>query len=126
MEEFEKMAAIELDEAEPVSPENPDLGSGSTDGGDTAEKPEASAEPETQPTTTPTAVMAANDEAPEASEPHTTETAAVEPAHILPSPQPPAGSPAIDAESTSAEAAPAAPRLPEQAETEIYPHDHDQ
>jgi segregation and condensation protein B len=128
MEEFEKMAAIELDEAEPTSPENPDsdsnLGFGSTDGGDTAEKPEASAETETQPTT-PTAVMAANNEAPEASEPHPTETAAVEPAHILPSPQPPAGSPAIDAESTSAEAAPAAPRLPEQAETEIYPHDHD-
>jgi segregation and condensation protein B len=127
MEEFEKMAAIELDEAEPTSPESPDSDSnlefGETDGGDTAEKPEASAESETQPAT-PTAEMAAKDETPDASGPHPTETAAVEPAHTLPTPPPPAGSPAIDAEPTSAEAAPAAPPLPEQAETENYPHDN--
>jgi segregation and condensation protein B len=127
MEEFEKMAAIELDEAEPDSEASlgpgSDLESASTDGDDAADTTAASAQPETSPAT-PTAVMAANDQTPAAPGPHPTETAAIEPAHTLPSPQPPAGTPAIEAVTTSAEAAPAAPPPTEQAETEMYSNDH--
>jgi segregation and condensation protein B len=127
MEEFEKMAAIELDEAEPDSEaslgQGSDLQPGPTGGDDAGDTIAASAEAETSPAT-PTAVMAANDQTPAAPGPHPTETAAIEPAHTLPSPQPPAGTPAIEAVTTSAEAAPAAPPPTEQAETEMYANDH--
>jgi segregation and condensation protein B len=127
MEEFEKMAAIELEEPETTaqaSPgQDPDL-----EQGPTAEDPDTAPDTEapTQPAP-PTAEMAAKDETPAQPGPHPTETAAVEPADTLPSPQPHADSPAIAAEEPNpAEAAPAAPPPPEQAETETYPHDRDQ
>jgi segregation and condensation protein B len=125
MEEFEKMAAIELDEPESepqaIPGQEPDLEQGPTDD-DPASKLDASVEQES-PLDPQTAVMAASDETPALPGPHPTEIAAVEPAHTLPTPQPPADSPAIAAEPIPAEDAPAAPPLTEQAETENYPHD---
>jgi len=125
MEEFEKMAAIELDEPESepqaIPGQEPDLEQGPTDD-DPASTSDASVEQES-PLDPQTAVMAASDETPAQPGPHPTEIAAVEPAHTLPTPQPPADSPAIAAEPKFAEAAPAAPPSTEQAETENYPDD---
>jgi segregation and condensation protein B len=125
MEEFEKMAAIELDEPETepqaIPGQEADLEPGPTDD-DPASTSDASVEQQTTPDL-PTAVMAASDETPALPGPHPTEIAAVEPAHTLPTPQPPADSPAIEAEPIPAEDAPAAPPSTEQAETENYPHD---
>jgi segregation and condensation protein B len=125
MEEFEKMAAIELDEPESepqaIPGQEADLEQGPTDD-DPASTSDASVEQES-PLDPQTAVMAASDETPAQPGPHPTEIAAVEPAHTLPTPQPPADSPAIAAEPIPAEDAPAAPPSTEQAETENYPDD---
>jgi segregation and condensation protein B len=98
MEEFEKMAAIELDEAEPASEE------------DSAQEPNPALGLEFD--------EAASEE-PADSSPETSDDQAQAPE----SEDPPAGPPAIQAESTPAEAAPAAPPPTEQAETETFAHD---
>ena len=105
MEEFEKMAAIELDEQETLSGEEPDL----------ATTPSLDLSLELDETA---AEDSADDFSTSAQEsPESTETAVTADSHK------PAGSPAIQAESTPAEAAPAAPSPTEQAETETFPHD---
>jgi segregation and condensation protein B len=125
MEEFEKMAAIELDEPESapqaIAGQEPDLEPGPTD--DAPSSPSDASVEQQATLDPPTAVMAASDETPAAPGTHPTEIAAVEPAHNLPTLQPLADSPAIAAEPKFAEAAPAAPPSIEQAETETYPHD---
>jgi segregation and condensation protein B len=113
MEEFEKMAAIELDDTDSStngqsgmqnSPDSgPELDENANE--DLAYETDSGASPETRPASE-TAAMAAS---------HTT------PAPM--EPEPTAGSLAIEAASTPAEAAPAAPSPTEQAETETFPHE---
>jgi segregation and condensation protein B len=98
MEEFEKMAASELDEAESAAEGLPAARTGN------------GTEPEFDETSS---------EDREESQSETIEAAAETHAAEIP----PAGSPAIPAEPTPAEAAPAAPSDTEQAETENSPND---
>jgi len=98
MEEFEKMAAIELDEAETATEE------------DSTREPNPALGPEF------------DEAASEELEDSPSETSDLQ-ARAPESEEPPAGSPAIQAESTPAEAAPAAPPPTEQAETETFAHD---
>jgi segregation and condensation protein B len=123
MEEFEKMAELEFDEpetggeGETVSAVDEDLSLEVDKYGDEpAEEPGANAAPQTKEGTgqkaTATAAMADSEEPPatQSQDPGTTELIA--------------GTAAMQAEPTPAEAAPAAPSpLPEQAETETVPHD---
>ncbi len=95
MEEFEKLAASELDEPEPERQGEPSLTVNPAFGPEFDES--ASEEMEDSPETTESQVPAHQDQA--------------------------ASSPAIDAESTPAEAAPASPPHQEPAETENTPHD---
>jgi len=98
MEEFEKMAASELDEAESAAEGVPTL------------RPGTGSEPEFDETSS---------EDSEESQSETIEAVAETPTAEIP----PAETPAIPAEPTPAEAAPAAPSDLEQAETEISPYE---
>jgi segregation and condensation protein B len=96
MDEFEKMAAVELDELEAVNE------------GETAPEANAASGPEFD--------EGASEELEDApAEGHQA------PAEVAATEEPSAGTPAIAAEEPPAEAAPAAPPYPEQAETEISP-----
>jgi segregation and condensation protein B len=115
MEEFEKMAELEFEEPEPAAEGeaapvvNEDLSlevDGTAD--EPADEPAANAAPEIQEGPETNAAAASEDPA-ATQEPESTELSA--------------GSPANQAEPTSAEAAPAAPHPTEQAETETVPHD---
>jgi segregation and condensation protein B len=115
MEEFEKMAELEFEEPEPAAEGeaapvvNEDLSlevDGTAD--EPADEPAANAAPEIQEGPETNAAAASEDPA-ATQEPESTELSA--------------GSPANQAETTSAEAAPAAPHPTEQAETETVPHD---
>ncbi|MGD0631703.1 MAG: SMC-Scp complex subunit ScpB [Terracidiphilus sp.] len=119
MDEFEKMAQLEFEDMEPVAEEA---------AGETIEGPEVDDEPDEESAaagawevqersmqedatqvSTETAATADSEEVPAAPEPDTTESVA--------------GAPAMEAEKTPAEAAPAVPSPLEQAETETVPHD---
>jgi segregation and condensation protein B len=143
MEEFEKMAAVEIDESEPAeegdllpatTQESAPQGD-ETNGEEGANKPAGDAAPETIEATE-TAVTADDVEPPapassdESLSPETLDSAGSDPA-ALPAAEPTqadftppatAGTPETDAEQTPAEAAPAAPSYTEQAETENFPH----
>jgi len=115
MEEFEKMAELEFEEPEPAAEGeeapvvNEDLSLEVDESGEVlADEPAANAAPETKegPETN---AAAAGEDSEATQEPESTELSA--------------GSPANQAEPTSAEAAPAAPHPTEQAETETVPHD---
>jgi segregation and condensation protein B len=97
MEEFEKMAASELDEAESAAEGLPAARTGN------------GTEPEFDETSSEDREESQSETIEAAAETHAVEI-------------PPAGSPAIPAEPTPAEAAPAAPSPQEQAETESLPH----
>jgi segregation and condensation protein B len=123
MDEFEKMAQLEFEDMEPASEE----ASGETDGNTTGvpevddepdeqavetgeqEKQEGSKQEDRAHASTETAEMADSEDVPVAPVPDTTQSVAV--------------TQAMDAETTLAEAAPAAPSPLEQAETETVPHD---
>jgi segregation and condensation protein B len=102
MEEFEKMAALEFEEPESAAGEESAREPNPAHGPEFDEA--ASEELEDAPSESPQAQVAAQAEAPASQET-------------------PIDSPIISAESTPAEAAPAAPSPQEQAETETSPHD---
>ena len=115
MEEFEKMAELEFEEPEPAAEAEPapaatyDLSLELEENEEEpADETAANATPETQEGPETDAAAASEDSA-ATQEPESTELSA--------------GSPANQAEKTSAEAAPAAPHPTEQAETETVPHD---
>ncbi len=115
MEEFEKLAQLEFDEAEmagggeAAAAENEDSLPEVDEEVDAADEgADADAQQETQQDAK-TAVTADSEVSPAKAEPETAEQ--------------PAGGPADEAASTPAEAAPAAPFLLEQAETENVPHE---
>jgi segregation and condensation protein B len=116
MEEFEKIAQLEFEDMEPLPDEdassalNEDLSLESEEVDDeSGQEAETVKQEGAKEESTGTAVTADSEEVPAAEEPDTTE--------------PIAGFPAMEAETTSAEAAPAAPSPLEQAETETVPHD---
>ena len=116
MEEFEKIAQLEFEDMEPLPDEdassalNEDLSLESEEVDDeSGQEAETVKQEGAKEESTETAVTADSEEVPAAEEPDTTE--------------PIAGFPAMEAETTSAEAAPAAPSPLEQAETETVPHD---
>jgi len=116
MEEFEKIAQLEFEDMEPLPDEdassalNEDLNLESEEVDDeSGQEAETVKQEGAKEESTETAVTADSEEVPAAEEPDTTE--------------PIAGFPAMEAETTSAEAAPAAPSPLEQAETETVPHD---
>jgi segregation and condensation protein B len=107
MEEFEKLAAIELEEQESSSSDESSASTAKVPGSELSlELDETSAEDP------PNELSISSQVTPETSEPAATAV----------SHEPPAGIPAIPAEPTPAEAAPAPPPNPEQAETETSPH----
>jgi segregation and condensation protein B len=119
MDEFEKMAQLEFEDLEPAAEEA---------SGEAIEGPEVDDEPDEQ------SVETGEQETQEGSKQEYTgqasiETAAmagneVDPAALVPdTTQSVAGTQAMEAETTPAEAAPAAPSPLEQAETETVPHD---
>jgi segregation and condensation protein B len=119
MDEFEKMAQLEFEDLEPAAEEA---------SGEAIEGPEVDDEPDEQ------SVETGEQETQEGSKQEYTgqasiETAAmagneVDPAALVPdTTQSVAGTQAMEAETTPAEAAPAAPFPLEQAETETVPHD---
>jgi segregation and condensation protein B len=129
MEEFEKMAALELGEGEP-SPEEepttePSLGSASELDENASEEPEGEPAAVIAPETPEagTAVTAANEEPTAPAENQPTEIAASESAQNVSTPQISTGSLTIEAEPIPAEATPAAPPLTKQTETETFPND---
>jgi segregation and condensation protein B len=120
MDEFEKMAQLEFEDMEPVEETGDEMIEGpevDDDPDEPAEQFAAAGVVETQEGkqedgiqgSTETAAMADSEDDPAAEEPDTTQTVA--------------GTPAMEAETTPAEAAPAAPSPLEQAETETVPHD---
>jgi segregation and condensation protein B len=121
MEEFEKIAQLEFEDMEPLQDDeasaamNGDLSleseepeSEETDG-DLGQAAETGKQEGAKEESNETAATADSEDVPVAEEPDTTE--------------PITGSPAMEAETNSAEAAPAAPSPLEQAETETVPHD---
>jgi segregation and condensation protein B len=154
MEEFEKMAAVELDEPEPTSEGESERGSNpstesnlefdendaeqSIEESDLGAVPESAATPAEQETpvadqpapmpVVTTAQNLAETPAETAAEPSAAtkevESPGVNPEHqLLSADEPAAIEPANHAESTPAEAAPAAPSSTEQAEIETFPND---
>jgi segregation and condensation protein B len=140
MEEFEKMAAAELDEAateaeaereasgEPAPNSGPELDENASEEpeAETAQPELAAAEPaaETPASTEPDAAASVTEAEPaeaESVEPEPAETESVEtgPAAL----EPPAESPVMEADQPPEEAAPAEPPPAEQAETETIPHE---
>jgi segregation and condensation protein B len=124
MDEFEKMAQLEFEDMGPLAEEEPGAATGddglpevdndpdetsAATGQQDSEAPEASTEEQSTQEDTQTAAMADSDPIREA-----VETDALEP---------PAEAPATHADRTPAEAAPAAPSFPEQAETETVSHE---
>jgi segregation and condensation protein B len=109
MDEFEKMAQLEFEDMEPAAGEE---ATESIEGPEIDEDPDEPLEPAATGSaseSTETAATADSKEAPAAQTPDTNE--------------PVAGTLALEAETTPAEAAPAAPFPLEQAETETVPHD---
>jgi hypothetical protein len=121
MDEFEKMAQLEFEDMEPVAEET---------AGEAIEGPEVDDEPdETDEPSAATGVREIQEGKQEDTAQGSTETAATADSRETPAADeletkdPVAGTPAMEAETTPAEAAPAAPSPLEQAETETVPHD---
>jgi segregation and condensation protein B len=109
MDEFEKMAQLEFEDMEPAGDE---AAGEAIEGPEVDDEPDELAKPfegKAELKKTETAAMADSEEVPAAPAPDATE--------------PVTGMPAMEAETTPAEAAPAAPPPLEQAETETVPHD---